>query len=59
MKLERIQFFPSSITAGINILRAMSTLKKVQTGFQSSDFDPSCNADEFWKRYDAGAFRQK
>jgi hypothetical protein len=52
MPLEEIHLTPKSITKGMDILRAMKSLKAIGIGEQSWP------AAEFWERYDKGEFKE-
>ncbi|MBL7221236.1 MAG: protein kinase [Phycisphaerae bacterium] len=49
MKLETFTFTPKNITKGIEIVRGMKSLQKI-----GLDRRYPANAEEFWKKYDAG-----
>ncbi|MBM4030752.1 MAG: hypothetical protein FJ291_03100 [Planctomycetes bacterium] len=51
MKLETLSFSPNRITKGLDLIRAMKTLRRI--GRQRHYLH---GADDFWKRYDAGEF---
>jgi len=51
MPLEEFTFTPKNITKGIDVIRRMTTLKKI--GVQHP---PSFTLAEFWKKYQAGEF---
>ena len=53
MKLKILTFTPKAIAKGIEVLRAMDSLREV-----CADNDPRIPAEEFWKKYDAGAYRK-
>jgi len=52
MKLEKFQFNPASITRGIEVIRTMSSLKRIGVGknWPSGLVSPT----DFWRKYDAG-----
>lgn len=52
LSLEEIHFSPK-VTAGLDCIRAMKTLRFI--GMGNMRYPP----DEFWKRYDAGEFKTK
>jgi hypothetical protein len=52
MPLEEIRLTPKNITRGLDILRAMKSLKTI--GIQWTQTWP---AAEFWERYDKGEFK--
>lgn len=52
MKLKFISFAPRTITRGINVLRAMKSLKFVDVTAVRT-----FAAEDFWPRYEAGEFR--
>jgi hypothetical protein len=52
MPLQEIHLTPKNITRGMDILRAMKSLKTI--GFQ---WEQSWPAAEFWDRYDKGEFK--
>ena len=48
-----IAITPSNITVGMDVLRAMTSLKFIRVGGDERDrFSPA----EFWKKYDASEF---
>jgi serine/threonine protein kinase len=49
LPLEKFYFTPKNITKGIEVIRGMKSLKKIEAG----QLFP---AEEFWKKYDAGEF---
>ncbi len=51
MPLEEIRLTPKNITRGLDILRAMKTLKTIGV-----EWDKTWPAAEFWQRYDTGEF---
>jgi hypothetical protein len=53
MPLEKISLTPKNITRGLDILRAMKSLKTIGTRW--GQFWP---AAEFWERYDKGEFKE-
>ena len=55
MKLAEFNFTPKKITKGLNIIRQMTSLKRIGIGHQDQDKFP---AAEFWRKYDAGEFGQ-
>jgi WD40 repeat protein len=55
MPLENIRLTPRNITQGLDILRAMKSLKTIGIGW----FDaPAWPPAEFWDRYDKGEFKK-
>jgi internalin A len=52
LRLQRITLSPERITAGMEVLRGMESLKQIQTSIN----EPMSAAD-FWKRYDLGVYR--
>ena len=52
MKLRALSFTPKSITKGLEVIRGMDTLREI--GINS---EQRLQASEFWKRYDAGEFK--
>jgi hypothetical protein len=52
MPLEMLVFTPKKITKGIEIIRGMKSLKRIVT-----DDDQVYSPEEFWQKYDAGAFK--
>ncbi len=52
MRLEHIAFAPNRIRKGLEVLRTMKSLKKLDVSG-----GPSLSPGEFWKRYDAGEFK--
>lgn len=55
MELTSIIFTPEKITKGIDAIRDMPTLKSIAVGINPTD---KFARDDFWKHYDAGAFRK-
>jgi hypothetical protein len=57
INLEEIQFQPTRITEGLEVLRRMENLKVIC--FQTAPKKPNIkfSAEEFWKRYNAGGFK--
>jgi formylglycine-generating enzyme required for sulfatase activity len=53
MPLEEIRLTPKNITRGLDILRAMKSLKTIGT-----DWLHAWPAAEFWERYDNGEFKE-
>ncbi len=55
LELNRLIFSPEKITAGIDVVRNMTSLQALDTSFEgtSQPMSPS----EFWERYDAGDFK--
>ncbi len=53
MPLEDIRLTPKNITKGLDILRAMKSLKTIGV-----DWNQSWPAAEFWQRYDKGEFKE-
>lgn len=52
LRLQRVTLSPERITAGMELLRGMSSLKQIQTSIS----EPMSAAD-FWKRYDLGVYK--
>lgn len=52
LRLQRITLSPERITAGMEVLRGMESLKQIQTSIN----EPMSAAD-FWKRYDLGVYK--
>jgi hypothetical protein len=52
LRLQRITLSPERITAGMEVLRGMDSLKQIQTSIN----EPMSAAD-FWKRYDLGVYK--
>lgn len=55
LELERIIFTPGKITAGMEAIRNMSSLRAIDTSFEGNDRPMS--PPEFWERYDAGEYK--
>jgi len=53
MELEEIRLNPKHITQGLDVLRAMKSLKTI--GIEGNKVWP---AAEFWHRYDKGEFKE-
>ena len=53
MELEEIYLTPKNITQGLEILRAMKSLKTI-----GIDYNQAWPAAEFWERYDKGEFKE-
>jgi len=53
MPLQEIHLTPKNITQGLDILRAMKSLKTI-----GIDFNHAWPAAEFWERYDKGEFKE-
>ena len=53
MDLEGLYFSPANITKGIEVLRAMKSLKEINI-----DGHRKLTPEEFWKAYDAGEFKK-
>ena len=51
LKLERLTFSPDRITAGIEVIREMSSLAEIQPTVETP-----IRAADFWKRYDLGVW---
>ena len=54
LALERLIFTPSKIQSGIESIRAMPTLREIDTSFEEG---PARSPSEFWELYDAGKFK--
>ena len=54
MPLQEIRLTPKNITQGLEILRAMKSLKTIGTG----DANEAWPAAKFWERYDKGEFKE-
>ena len=52
MPLVELRFDAKNIDSGINVLRGMKSLKKINPN------GPTISPDEFWRRYDAGEFKK-
>lgn len=55
LQLTRLIFTPQNITAGIDVVRQMSSLREIDTQFEGNQ-PQAVPANEFWARYDAGAY---
>jgi serine/threonine protein kinase len=55
MKLETVFFTPKNIRKGINVLRKMASVKTIGIAGHAKD---RLTPDEFWRKYDAGEFRE-
>jgi len=53
MRLEAVSFTPGKIVRGIDVLRNMTSIKKIGPTLAPADVLPPA---EFWKKYDAGEF---
>jgi hypothetical protein len=53
MELEQFLFTPKSITAGLDVLRDMTSLKQI-----GIDYEDYTSPADFWARYDKGEFTQ-
>ena len=53
MHLTEIRITPNNITKGLEVIRAMKSVKIISIGQTASERLPT---EEFWKRYDAGEF---
>lgn len=53
LELEQFLFTPKSITNGVEVLRAMTSLKQI-----GIDYENYTNPTDFWTRYDKGEFTQ-
>ncbi len=53
LRLTRLIFTPSRITAGLDVVRNMNTLTQLDTAFEP-DVRPAWSPEEFWRRFDAG-----
>ena len=53
MPLEDIHLTPKNITRGLDILRAMKSLKTI-----GIEWNQAWPAAEFWERYDKGEFKE-
>ena len=53
MNLVEISITPKNITKGMDVIRQMKSLKRIEIGWRDSD---KFSVDEFWKKYDAGEF---
>jgi hypothetical protein len=54
MQLTNIRFTPKTVVKGMDVLRQMKSLQTIATSVDAKDAFP---ASEFWKKYDAGAFK--
>jgi len=57
LKLTRLIFTPGRITAGIEQVRAMKSLRELDSDFKP-DKRPTLSPAEFWSLYDAGKFKK-
>ncbi len=57
LTLTRLIFSPERITAGIETIRGMSSLREIDTSFDGAR--PVMGASEFWENYDAGKFKRE
>ncbi len=55
LPLTRLIFTPGKITAGIDEIRAMTSLQELDTSFEGNE--RAMPAAEFWQRYDQGDFK--
>ena len=55
LSLDRLIFSPEKITAGINAVRNMVSLRAIDTAFDGAAPQPM-SPPEFWAKYDAGDF---
>jgi len=55
MNLAVVTFTPKNIAKGIDVIRQMKSLDRIGIGWQPQEIFP---ADEFWKKFDAGEFKQ-
>jgi serine/threonine protein kinase len=55
MSLEEIRFAPPVVTKGLEVLRRMKTLKRIRFDWNKQEL---FRAEDFWKKYDAGDFRE-
>lgn len=53
LRLQRLIFTPSKITQGLDVIRAMESLKELDIELSES---PRLSPAEFWAKYDAGEF---
>jgi len=54
MPLEQIRLTPKNITKGMDVLRAMTSLKTIGINTPETHYWP---ADQFWERFDKGEFK--
>jgi hypothetical protein len=51
MKLKKLSFTPNSALKGVEAIRQMDSLVEI-----GAAYDKLISRNEFWKKYDAGAF---
>lgn len=54
LTLQRLIFTPGSITAGIDVVRNMTSLRQIDTSFEG--VETPLTPEEFWPKYDQGEF---
>lgn len=54
MKLTLFVFTPKNITKGLEVIRNMTSIQQIATGGYQKRMPPA----EFWKKYDAGEFKE-
>jgi hypothetical protein len=55
MKLQDLRFTPKNITRGLDVIRAMPSLKTIGISYQTESAWP---AAEFWERFEKGEFKK-
>jgi len=54
LNLAELYLTPWNITQGIDVLRAMKSLKAINVGVTVNE---RFSAEQFWKKYDGGEFK--